>query len=199
MADFEAIIKKHVGEDGNIPESAIGTVVSAIKTAVGNEYVEKERYKAKLSEIDTLKEKVETAEDDVATAEKWKKKYEAEKTAYANYKADVEAKATESTKKSAYRSLLKEVGVADKWLDRAMKGVSLDFELDNDGKIKDADKLTENIKAEWGDCISTEAETGAETANPPANKAGAEKTPSRAAQIAEKYHNDLYGNIKEDK
>ena len=199
MADFEAIIKKHVGEDGNIPESAIGTVVSAIKNAVGNEYVEKERYKTKLSEIDSLKEQVQTAEDNVTTAEKWKKKYEEEKTAFANYKSDIEAKATETSKKDAYRSLLKEVGVADKWLDRAMKGVSLDFELDSDGKIKDADKLTETIKTEWGDCISTEQEKGADTAKPPVNKAGAEKTPSRAAQIAAKYHSDLYGDNKEDK
>lgn len=200
MADFENIIKKHVGEDGNIPSSAIGTVISAIKTAVGNEYVEKDRYKAKLTEIDTLKEQVQTAEDSVTTAEKWKKKYEDEKQNFANYKADQEAKATVETKKKAYNDLLKEIGIADKWLSRVIKGVSFDgIELDEKDKIKDADKLKESIKEEWGDCITTEETKGAQPAKPPAHANGDGKTPSRAAEIAAKYHNDLYGsNKKED-
>ena len=46
MADFEGIVKKHVDEAGNIFASAINALVSAIKNAVGNEFVDKERYKA---------------------------------------------------------------------------------------------------------------------------------------------------------
>ena len=56
MANFDEIVQKHVGEDGGIPPKAIATLVSAIKTAVGNEFVDKERYKAKLTEIEELKE-----------------------------------------------------------------------------------------------------------------------------------------------
>ena len=199
MADFSSIIKKHAGEDGNIPASAFETMVTAIKTAVGDEYVSKERYKAKLGEIDLLKEKLQTAEDSVTTAEKWKTKYEEEAKKYSDYKAEIDAKETEATKRKAYNDLLKEVGISDKWLTRATKGVSFsDLELDKEGKIKDADKLKELIKSEWGDCIVTEETKGASTSTPPANggKDGA-KGPSRAAQIAAQYHNDLYGSAKE--
>ena len=200
MADFEAIFKKHVDESGNIPESAIETVIKAIRTAVGNEFIERNRYNAKLTEIDKLKEQVQNAEDNVTTAEKWKKKFEEESKKFSEYKAEQDAKATESAKKKAYNDLLKEVGVADKWLTRASRGVSFaEIELDDSGKIKDADKLKETIKTEWGDCIVTEETKGAETATPPENngKEGA-KGPSRAAQIAAKYHSDLYGSAKEE-
>lgn len=200
MADFEQIIKNHVNDDGIIPDSAIGTVISAIKKAVGNEYVEKPRYKEKLEEIDTLKEQLQTAEDSVTTAEKWKKKYENEAKAFSDFKAEQEAKETEATKKDAYSNLLKEVGIADKWIGRAMKGVSFsDLEIDKNGKIANADTLKDSIKKEWGDCIATEETKGAETAKPPVND-GREggKAPSRAAQIVAKYHSDIYGGNKEE-
>ena len=200
MADFESIIKKHVNEEGNIPGSAIETIVSAIKTTVGNEFVSKEQYKKRIVEIDNLKEQVQTAEDNVTAAEKWKKKYEEEAGKFEEYKNEQTAKATREAKSKAYNELLKEVGIAKKWQARVIKGVSLDeLELDDEGKFKDADKLKDSIKAEWGDCIVSEETKGADTATPPA-KNGREggKAPSRAAQIAQQYHDDLYGRLKED-
>ena len=175
--DIEAIIKKNVDESGNIPASAIGNLATAIKSAVGDEFVSKDRYKSKLTEIDTLNQKLATAEDKVTTAERWEQKYKDEAKAFADYKADQDAKATEATKKSAYKALLSEVGVSEKWRDRAMKGVSFaDMELDKDGKLANSDKLIESIKKEWGDCISTEGTVGAKTATPPGNTGGGKKT-----------------------
>ena len=200
MADFESIIKKHVGEDGSISSASIDTVITAINTTVGSEYVEKKRYDRKISEIDSLKEKLQNAEDSVTTAEKYKKKYEDEAKAFSDYKDQQKAKDTRASKQEAYKSLLKEIGISDKWLSRALKGVDFDgLELGEDGKIKNADKLTESIKTEWGDCIATEGTQGAETATPPSN-GGREggKGPSRAAQIAAKYHADLYGGSEKE-
>lgn len=42
-------------------------------------------------------------------------------------------------------------------------------ELDDKGAIKGADKLTESIKSEWADFITTTETRGAQTSNPPAN------------------------------
>ena len=44
------------------------------------------------------------------------------------------------------------------------------IELDEDGKIKDVDKLKESIKKEWADFIVAEGQKGANTATPPANE-----------------------------
>ena len=78
-------------------------MVSAIKNAVGNEFVDKERYKAKLTEIDQLKEKQQTAEDNATTAEKWKTKFEGLKSEFEAYKTEQENKETHMAKAEAYR------------------------------------------------------------------------------------------------
>lgn len=76
MADFESIVKSYVNAEGFIPADAIAKLTKAISTTVGNEFVDKERYKGKLTEIDTLKAEKQTAEDNATTAGKWKEDYE---------------------------------------------------------------------------------------------------------------------------
>ena len=94
-----------------------------------------------------------------------------------DYKADITAKETKRTKEHAVREFLKGVGVSEKRLDSVMKVTNLDdFELDKDGKIKDAEKHTEKAKAEWADFISTTTERGANTATPPTNNGGSKMT-----------------------
>ena len=87
---------------------------------------------------------------------------------------DVTAKETKRTKEHAIREFYKGVGVSEKRLDAVMKVTDFDsFELDKDGKIKDADKHTETAKSEWADFIETTTTRGANTATPPANNSGA--------------------------
>ena len=171
MANFEGLVQKHTDESGVIQAKAIANLVAAIKQAVGNEYVEKERYKAKLSEIEELKEGKQTAEDSVATAERWKTKYEGIKQEFSDYKKAEQAKATRAQKTDAYRSLLKEIGVNDKRIDAIIKVTDLDgMEMDADGKLKDAADLKKSAKAEWSDFIVTTHTQGAQTATPPSGK-----------------------------
>ena len=173
MADFMEIVKKHAGEDGNIPALAINTLVTAIRNTVGNEYVEKERYKEKLTEIDTLKADKQTAEDSATTAEKWKVKYEAVKKDFSDFKAEQAKKDTRTAKETAYRALLKAAGVSEKRIEAVLKVSDVDgVELTDKGEIKGADKLTASIKDEWADFIETTEVQGAQTPNPPANTGG---------------------------
>lgn len=170
MADFESIIKGHIGEDGNIPAEAIAKLAKAISTTVGNEFVEKNRYKAKLDEIDTLKNDKQTAEDNAATAEKWKTKYEALKSDFDTYKGEQAKKETHNAKEKAYRELLKAAGVSEKRIAAVLKVSDVDsVELDEKGQIKEANALAESVKTEWADFITTTSKKGADPANPPAN------------------------------
>lgn len=177
MADFESIVRNHVGEDGNIPSEAIAKLVKAISTAVGNEFVEKSRYKAKLEEIDALTEEKQTAQDSATTAEKWKTKYQALKDDFDTYKTEQTKKESHAAKEKAYRALLQEAGVSEKRLESVLKVSDIDsVELDENGAIKGADKLTESIKSEWADFITTTQTRGAQTSNPPANNNGGAMT-----------------------
>lgn len=198
MADYEAIIRQHVGEDGNIPTSAINAIVTAINKAVGNEFVSKERYKAKLSEIDTLKEQVQTAEDNATTAEKWKEKHDTLKAEFDKFKGEVTAKETKAEKKNAYQDILKAANLPEKWFDRVMRGVDFDsLELDEKGAIKNADEIKSKVAEEWADVIGTTGKSGAETGNPPGgNPSNGNPANTRAAQLAKQYVASRYGEIK---
>lgn len=157
MADFEQIVKQYVTDNGAIPETAINALVTAIKTVNGNEYVEKERYKAKLSEIDALKEQQQTAEDSVATAEKWKTKYEGIKSEFENFKSEQRTKEERTSKSNAYRGLLKQAGVSEKRIDAILKVTDVDgLKLGADGNIENSGELLEGIKTEWADFIPAE-------------------------------------------
>ena len=99
-----------------------------------------------------------------------KEDYDKLKKEYDDYKADITAKNTRTEKENAFRELLKSVGVSEKRFNAIIKVSNIDgLELDKDGKIKDAEKHTENVKSEWADFIETTTTTGAKTANPPAN------------------------------
>ena len=99
-----------------------------------------------------------------------KEDYDKLKQEYDDYKADITAKNTRTEKENAFRELLKSVGVSEKRFNAIIKVSDIDsLELDKDGKIKDAEKHTENVKSEWADFIETTTTKGANTANPPAN------------------------------
>ena len=137
--------------------------------------------------LDGLNDTVKDLKESLATAERERDDYKAKapkdgvetvlkedydklKKEYDDYKADITAKNTRAEKENAFRELLKSVGVSEKRLNAIIKVSDIDgLELDKDGKIKDAEKHTENVKSEWADFIETTTTKGAKTANPPAN------------------------------
>lgn len=202
MADFESIIKKHTAEDGSIPADAIAKLTKAISTVVGNEFVEKQRYKDKLEEIETLKADKQTAEDSATTAGKWKDKYDTLKKDFETYKGQQTAKEAKAAKESAARAYYQSKGITGKVLDIAMRGSGAEveaLELGEDGKIKDAKALDELVAGDFSGLVSTTTTQGAPTATPPSNNGAESKPVSRAAQLDAAYHRNLYGEVKEAK
>ena len=169
MADFERIISEHADADGNIPKAAISTVITAIKQAVGNEFVDKERYKAKLNEIEELKTAKQTAEDTATTAGKWETKYKELKKDYDDYKSAQKLKETRADKTDAFKQLLTACGIPEKRQAAIIKVSESEIDaikLTADGAIEGADKLTEAVKADWGDFITTTVQHGADVQKP---------------------------------
>lgn len=131
--------------------------------------------KTDAAELEKLKEQVKSLKADLAEADKsdWEKKYNDLKTEYDGYKMEVENKATHSAKEAAYKQLLLDAGISEKRIATILKVSESDIdgvELDKEGKIKSADKLTDSIKEEWADFIVTERKEGAETSKPPASE-----------------------------
>ena len=135
------------------------------------EAVKKELEAAK---ADALKlESVQKELDELKNGEDYKAKYEAEKAAHDKTKSDYEAKENAAKVKEAYRAMLKEAGVAEKYLGTVLKATDLSaVKLDKDGKIEGADKLIESAKTEWSDFISVTKTEGAKVDPPPKNNGG---------------------------
>lgn len=194
MADFESIIKNHASENGSIPASAIGAIVTAIRTAVGNEYVDKERYKAKLTEIEQLKEQRQTAEDNATTAGQWKDKYTQLDTDFKAYKEQVANEKALDSKKSALRKIAKDAGLSEKGIEKAVKYADWDkIELDEKGEIKDAPGQIKALRDEWPEHIVTKVENNDPTPTPPAGGNGDTGNGNRAAMLWQQHRATLYG------
>lgn len=138
-------------------------------------------------ELDTVKSTAKSDADKVVALQKeledaknlaiekegknpWKVKFDALKEEFEGYKTEEQKKATKAAKENAYKALLKETGVAEKRIASVLKVTDIEgLEFGEDGKLKDADKIRDNIKNEWADFITTESTKGAETATPPEN------------------------------
>ena len=168
--DFEALITKQAGEDGNIPAANVSKLASALSSAVGREFVAKERYNAKMDEIETLKSEKQTAEDNATNAGKYKDKYEKEHAAFEAYKADTDAKAKLAEVKAAYKRLLGDVGIDPKRHDVVIKATAFDgMKLDAEGKLEKADELKKQIETDWGDFKVSTRVQGRKVETPPRN------------------------------
>ena len=195
--DFEALITKMAGEDGSIPAGNVAKLASSISSAVGREFVAKDRYNAKLDEIETLKADKQTAEDNATNAGKWEAKFSKLKEDFDAYKADTEAKAKLADIKAAYRKLLTDEGIAAKYIDTVIRATSFDgMKLDAEGKLEKADELKKAIGTDWSDFRASTRTDGAKVDNPP--KTDSSGANPRAAEIARKYHERRYGAAPAD-
>lgn len=175
--DFEALITKHAGEDGNIPAANIAKIVSAISSAVGREFVPKDRYNAKLDEITQLEQDKAAAEDSATKAGKYEERYNKEHEAFEKYKSDVEAKAALDAVKEAYKGLLSEASIDPKRHATIMRATAFDsMKLDKDGKLENVDKLKADIEKDWADFKVTTTTKGAQVENPPASNGKAKRS-----------------------
>ena len=131
---------------------------------------ERDKYKEEAEKLPALQKENEDLKAKATGEDPYKDKYDALKTEFDNYKADVEAQATSAKKESAFRKILRDIGIPDKRLDRVVKVSDVDkIELTDDGIIKDEETLKAKLKEEWSDFIATTKTEGMPSANPPAN------------------------------
>lgn len=130
-----------------------------------------------LKDLETLKaeaEKVTNLEKELSKLKDVSDKYASLKEEYDKYKTDQTAKETKAAKTKAYRQMLKEIGVSDKFYDDVIRIADIDsIELDDQGSIKNVEELKTTAKDKWAPYIFTEEKKGADTPTPPSNTGGA--------------------------
>ena len=131
---------------------------------------ERDKFKADAEKLPAVNDELKALKEKMAGEDPYKEKYEKLKKEHDDYKKEVEAKATTAKKESAFKAMLKEIGIPEKRIDSVIKVSDISkVEFDDEGKIKDGEKLRESLKTEWADFIPTTKTEGAKTATPPAN------------------------------
>lgn len=190
-AKADEIIENHTATVNSIKAELESNKADAEKLSKTEEQLKKVQ-----KELDTLKAEAESKDED-----EYKTKYNDLKKEYDDYKKSVKDKEIKESKTAAYKKLLKESNISEKRIDAILKlsGDEINgIEFDKDGSVKDKESIVKGISENWADFIQSTETRGADTAKPPANNGGAGQKISRAKQIAQQYHEDLYGKIKED-
>ena len=138
----------------------------------------------------------------MAEKEKNKEQYETTKAEYEKFKTDTETKAAKAAADSTFTKWLRDNGYTEKGAAKIVKYGGFTPEFNKDGTIKNADKLSESVNAEWSEYKASEKTEGARTETPPANTGGTqaktkeeimkiENTADRQKAIAENH--ELFG------
>lgn len=158
-----------------IEEEKIDQIIEAHSETVDSLKADRDNYKKDADQLKSVREEL----DDLKAKgdDGWKEKHDKLKGDFEAYRKDVEAKETHSKKVEAYRTILKDAGLSDKGIEKAIKYAEWDkIELEADGKLKGASDHIKAVKEEWAEYVTTTTTTGAKTSNPPANNGGSVKT-----------------------
>ena len=167
-------------------------VTSALKDQIKELKVDAEKLPDVQKELDDLKKDT--------SASDWEKKYNDEHSAFEQYKTDISNKEKSEKVKSAYKKLLTDCKVGEKHIESILKVTDFsEMKLKDDGTLDGADNLKEKIGSDWSGFISTKETKGADVDNPPGGSGNPDSNRTgRAAQLAAKYHDNLYGKTKEE-
>lgn len=200
-----------------IEEDAIEQIIDAHTDTTDSLKAERDRYKEEAGkargleeELDTVRKQLEDASDTSAYDE-LKKQYDKEhkeldklresneslQSEFDGYKAEVQATESKRQKESAYRKLLENAGISPKYVGKVLRVADVDsIEFEEDGSVKDSDALTEGIKSEWSEFITTTQTKGADPATPPKGN-NTEGVSERAQRIINNHYEKKYGKTEE--
>lgn len=185
----------------SLTDEQVSAIIEEHTATVDGLKKQRDEYKADAEELPTVKKELEDLKKDVASKDfdEWKKKYEDEHADFEKYKADVLEKETAGKIRDAYKKLLAECKVGEKHVDSILRVTKFDdMKLAEDGTLEGVEDIKKQINADWSGFIVSEGTKGSDVDNPPAGSGGDDGgTHSRAAELAAKYHENLYGK-KED-
>lgn len=150
-----------------IEADKIDEIITAHTETVDGLKEDLSKYKSKAESYDEVKKELDEIKKTAGKEDSYKVKYDALKQEFDDYKKDITNKETLAKKSDAYKKLLSEVGVNEKLLDKVLAVTKLDEIVLEGDTIKDADKVADSIKEEWGDFIVKTKQEGETTKTPP--------------------------------
>lgn len=182
-----------------LTEEQIDSIIDAHTDSLEGLQSKVKSLEAEAAEAKDLKKQLE----DLKGGKDWKAEHDKVKKELDDYRAEQQGKELSAKKRAAYKALLEKEKIDPKRIDTVLKADRDKIEaLELDGdNIKDADKLTEGIKADWSDFVVNTVKKGVNNAKPPKSEGGGtmtkeeimaiKDTAQRQAAIAENH--ELFG------
>lgn len=146
--------------------------VDALKEKMGELQTEADKVPDIQKKLDKALKQIEDAEKD-GDKNPWKVKYDAIKEEFGDYKKNVEAEKSKTTKTEAFKKLLQDIGISEKRIDAVVRVSDIEsINLDAEGNIEGVDDLKKSLASEWEDFIVKSNMQGANTSTPPTNNGG---------------------------
>lgn len=134
---------------------------------------QRDGYKADAEKLPEIQKKLE----ELKSNEDYRVKYEKEHNSFEKYKADVKAEADLGKTKDAYRKMLAEEKISNRWVEPIIRMEDFSgMTLDENGNLSNADQLRKAIREKYPEYIVTERTEHEKIATPPEVKGGAKLT-----------------------
>ena len=170
------------------------TVVDPIKDQLDDAKRDATKYKTEAEKVPGLQQKISEFEG----GENWKQKYEQEKQAHADYKAQVARDAETAKVKAAYKKLLTEEKISEKTLDSILNATDYSgMKLNDDGTLDKIEDLKKDIDTRWGGFKVAQRQRGERVDNPPPGGNGGQDNSIR--EMTAKWHAQRFGEAPQAK
>lgn len=150
----------------------IDVIIEAHAETVDGLKEERDGYKANSETLKTVRQELAQAKNELETlrnngGDDWEGKYNQIKKEYDDYKTDINTKESKRAKETAYRNVLKDAGLSERGIAKAVKYADWDsIEMDGE-EVKDVKALVKTAKEEWAEYIVKSSINGARTQTPP--------------------------------
>ena len=169
------------------------SVVDPLKDDLDTAKRDATKYKAEAEKLPGVqKELNELKKDD------WKAKYDQEKKAHDDYKAQVAKDAEVAKVKAAYKKLLTEEKISEKTLDSVLAATDYSgMKLKEDGTLDRIEDLKKDIDTKWGGFKVAQRQRGERVDNPPHGNPGGSDNSIR--EMTAKWHAQRFGEQPQNK
>lgn len=138
-----------------LTDEQVESVIELHTETVNSLKAEIDKFRDDSEKLTEVQEKLEKTQKELEAVNKddYKGKYETEKAAHEKLKAEVASNETKAKKSTALKSLLNEKKYSEGGIAKILKygGYVDGIELDENGKIKDSDKVLSTIESEWSE------------------------------------------------
>ena len=164
------------------------TVVDPLKDQLDDAKRDVTKYKTEAEKVPGLQRDL----DEAKKGEDWKAKYDAEKKAHDDYKAQVAQEANTAKAKAAYKQLLTDEKISAKALDSILNATDYSkMKLKEDGTLDGIEELKKDIDTKWGGFKVQQRERGQKVDNPPNDNNGG--SDSTVRDMVAKWHAQRFG------